>query len=98
MLPIGSSLYHKGSNLTDSDALLSGEASQVRGSENQETILRLSSNDYVEHHVHHLWLSGTRILAKRVTKIVGDCHGSPLHFDLTELSTREYLGEEVSVN
>ena len=98
MLPIGSSLYHEGSNLTDSNALLSGEASQIRGSETQETILRLSSNDYVEHHVDRLWLSGTRILAKRVTKIVGDCHGSPLHSDLTELSTRVYLGEEVGVN
>ena len=64
----------------------------------QENILRLSSNDYVEHHVDRLWLSGTRILAKRVTKIVGDCHGSPLHSDLTKLNTRVYLGEEVSVN
>ena len=88
MLPIGSSIYHKGSNLTDS----------VRGSETQETILRLLSNDYVEHHVDRLWLSGTWILAKRVMKIVGDCHRSPLHSDLTELSTRVYLGEEVSVN
>ena len=88
MLSIDSSLYHEGSNLTDS----------VRRSETQENILRLSSNDYVEHHVDRLWLSGTRILAKRVLKIVGDCHGSPLHSDLTELSTRVYLGEEVSVN
>ena len=88
MLPIGSSLYHEGSNLTDS----------VCGSETQETILRLSFNDYVEHHVDRLWLSGTRILAKRVTKIVGDCHGSPLHSDLTESSTRVYLGEEVGIN
>ena len=93
-----SSLYHEGSNLTDSNALLLEEASQIRGSETQETILQLSSNDYVEHYVDRLWLSGTRILAKRVTKIVGDCHGSPLHSDLTELSTRLYLGEEVGVN
>ena len=98
MLPIGSSLYHEGSNLTDSNALLSEETSQIRGSETQEIILRLSSNDYVEHHVDRLWLSVTRILAKRVMKIVGDCHGSPLHSDLTELSTRVYLGEEVSEN
>ena len=88
MLPIGFSLYHEGSNLTDS----------VFGLETQENILRLSSNDYVEYHVDRLWLSGTRILAKRVTKIVGDCHGSPLHSDLTELSMRVYLGEEVGVN
>ena len=88
MLPIGSSLYHEGSNLTNS----------VRGLETQENILRLSSNDYVEHHVDRLWLSGTRILVKRVTKIVGDCHRSPLHSDLIELSTRVYLGEEVGVN
>ena len=88
MLPIGSSLYHEGSNLTDS----------VRESDTQETILQLSSNDYVEHHVDRLWLSGMRILAKRVTKIVGDCHMSPLHSDLTELRTRVYLGEETCVN
>ena len=88
MLLIGSSLYHEGTNLTDS----------VRVLDTQENILRLSSNDYVEHHVDRLWLSGTRILAKRVTKIVGDCHGSPLHSDLTELRTRVYLGEEVGVN
>ena len=83
MLPIGSSLYYEDPILMDS----------VRGIETQENILRLLSNDYVEHHVDRLWLSGTRILAKRVTKIVGDCHGSPLHSDLTELSTRVYLGE-----
>ena len=41
MLPIGSSLFHEGSNLTDS----------VRVLDIQENILRLSSNDYVEHHV-----------------------------------------------
>ena len=98
MLPIGSSLCQEGSNVTDSNALLLGEASQICGSETQETILRLSSNDYVEHHVDRLWLLGTRILAKRVTKIVGDCHGSPLHSDLIKLSTRVYLGEEVGVN
>ena len=83
MLPLSSSLYHEGFNLR---------------LKIQENILQLSSNDYVEHHVDRLWLSGTRILAKRVTKIVGDCHESPLHYDLTELSTRVYLGEEVSVN
>ena len=94
MLLICSSLYHEGSNHTETRPLLSGEGSQIRGLETQEIILQLSSNDYVEHHVDRLWLSGTRILAKRVTKIVGDCHGSPLHSDLTELSTRVYLGEE----
>ena len=36
MLPIGSSLYHEGSDLTDSNALLSGDASQTRGLETQE--------------------------------------------------------------
>ena len=87
-MPIGSSLYHEDTNLTDS----------VRVLDIQENILQLSSNDYVEHHVDRLWLLGTWILAKRVTKIVGDCHGSPLHSDLTELSTRVYLGEEVSMN
>ena len=84
----GSNLYHEDPNLTDSVCVL----------ETQENILWLSSNDYVEHHVDRLWLSGTRILAKRMRKIVGDCHGSPLHSDLTELSTRVYLGEEVSMN
>ena len=98
MLPIISCLYHEDSDFTDLNALLSGDASQTHGSETQETILRLSSNDYVEHYVDRLWLSGTRILAKRVTKIVGDCHGSPLHSDLIELRTRVYLGEETCVN
>ncbi|KAL4365583.1 hypothetical protein AHAS_Ahas07G0120600 [Arachis hypogaea] len=98
MLPIVSSLYHEGSNLTDLNALLSGDASQMHGSETQENILQLASNDYVEHHVDRVWLSGMRILAKRVLKIVGDCHRSPLQYDLTELSTRVYLGEEVGVN
>ena len=77
MLSIGSSLYHEGFNLMDS----------VCGLETQENILWLSSNDYVEHHI------GTWILAKRESKILGDCHGSPHHSKLTELSTRVYLGE-----
>ena len=51
MLPISSSLYHEGSNLMDSNALFSGEASQIHGSETQESILWLASNDYVEHDV-----------------------------------------------
>ena len=37
----GSSLYHEDPNLTDS----------VRVLETQENMLRMSSNDYVEHHV-----------------------------------------------
>ena len=41
MLPIGSSLYHEGSNHMD----------LIPGSETQVTILRLLSNDYVEYHV-----------------------------------------------
>ena len=97
MLPIGSSLYHEGSNHGFRCSVVRRDDAN-HGLEAQENILRMSSNDYVEHHVDRLWLSGTRILAKRVTKIVGDCHGSPLHSDLTELSTRVYLGEEVSVN
>ena len=92
MLPIGSSLYHEGSNLRFGYSIVRRDNAN-RGLETQEKILRLSSNDYVEHHVDRLWLSGTRILAKRVMQIVGDYHGSPLHSDLTELSTRVYLGE-----
>ena len=77
MLPIGSSLYHEGSNLTDSNALLSGEASQIRGLETQETILQLSSNDYVEHHVDRLWLSGTRSWGND-----DDCHVHHIHVEV----------------
>ncbi|QHO49657.1 Protein FAR1-RELATED SEQUENCE [Arachis hypogaea] len=44
-------LYHEGSNVTNLNALLSGEVIQIRGSETKENILQLSSNDYVEHHV-----------------------------------------------
>ena len=76
MLSIGSSLYHEGSNHESGCSVIRRDDAN-RELETQENILRLSSNDYVEHHVDLLWLSGTRILAKRVTKIVGDCHGHP---------------------
>ena len=48
MLPIGSSLYHKGSDLTSLNALLSGDASQTRGLETQEIRTQAVANDYVE--------------------------------------------------
>ena len=58
-LPIGSSLWHEDTHLTDS----------VRVLDTQENILRLSSNDYVEHHVDRFVVVKHAILAKRVTKI-----------------------------
>ena len=58
-LPIGSSLYHEDTNLTDS----------IRVLDTQESILQLSSNDYVEHHVDRFVVVRHAILAKRVTKI-----------------------------
>ena len=92
-----SSLYHEGSNLRFGCSIVRSDDAN-RGLETQGNILRLSSNDYVEHHVDRFLVIRHAILAKRVTKIVGDCHESPLHSDLTELSTRVYLGEEVGVN